>query len=102
LSVAQRASSVGTKKPSLGSDDPSRPTGPTHLSTSILRHRWRLWADLEARAAAAAGVALNPKFTIARYQAFPFGDNPTYLAGRKLIVDGMRAAGLPEGDMKTR
>ncbi len=54
----------------------------------------------EARKAAAAGLALDPKFTIARFQAFPFGDDPTYLAGRNLIVDGMRMAGLPEGAMK--
>ena len=50
----------------------------------------------EARAAATAGLALDPAFTIARFQAFPFGDNPTYLAGRERIVDGMRKAGLPE------
>jgi TolB-like protein len=56
----------------------------------------------EARAAAATGLALDPKFTTARFQAFPFGDNPTYLAGRERIVDGMRMAGLPEGGVKTR
>jgi TolB-like protein/class 3 adenylate cyclase len=50
----------------------------------------------EARAAATAGLALNPKFTIARFQASLWSDNPTYLAGRNLIVDGMRKAGLPE------
>jgi TolB-like protein/class 3 adenylate cyclase len=55
----------------------------------------------EARAAAAAGLALNPKFTIAWFQTFPFGDNPTYLGGRNQLVDGMRKAGLPEGAMKT-
>jgi tetratricopeptide (TPR) repeat protein len=55
----------------------------------------------EARAATAAGLALNPKFTIARFQASLWSDNPTYLAGRRLIVDGMRKAGLPEGAMKT-
>ena len=68
-----------------------------HLAASLA-----LMGRLEkARAAATAGLAIDPAFTIARFQAFPFGDNPTYLAGRKLIVDGMRKAGLPEGAMKT-
>ncbi len=48
----------------------------------------------EARAAAKAGLALNPTFTIRR--AGPLSDNPTYLAQRGRVYDGMRKAGVPE------
>jgi hypothetical protein len=75
----------------------TNPSVHVHLAASLA-----LMGRLEeARTSAAAGLVLNPKFTIERFQALPFGDNPTYLAGRKLIVDGMRMAGLPEGAMKT-
>ena len=75
----------------------TNPSVHVHLAASLA-----LMGRLEeARISGAAGLALNPKFTIARFQAFPFGDNPTYLAGRKRIVDGMRMAGLPEGAIKT-
>ena len=46
----------------------------------------------EARAAVKAGLALDPHFTIQRLV-----DNPTYLAGRERICEGMRMAGVPEG-----
>ena len=51
----------------------------------------------EARAAAQAGLALNPTFTIRRFRADAPSDNPTYLAGRERIYEGMRMAGVPEG-----
>ena len=51
----------------------------------------------QARAAAAAGLALHPQYTIARHEAVPLSDNPVYLAGRKLLFEGLRKAGLPEG-----
>ena len=71
----------------------TNPSVHIHLAASLA-----LMGRLEqARTAAAAGLALDPKFTIARFRAFPFGDNPAYLAGRNVIVDGMRMAGLPEG-----
>jgi len=50
----------------------------------------------EAQAAAKAGLALNPTFTICRFRAGAFSDNPTYLARRERIYDGMRKAGVPE------
>jgi TolB-like protein/class 3 adenylate cyclase len=50
----------------------------------------------EARAEVKAGLALAPKFSIARFQRGAESDNPTYLAQRKRIEDGMRKAGLPE------
>jgi tetratricopeptide (TPR) repeat protein len=51
----------------------------------------------EARAAARAGLALNPSFTIRRLHEFRPSDNPTYLAMRERIYQGLRMAGVPEG-----
>jgi tetratricopeptide (TPR) repeat protein len=50
----------------------------------------------EAQAAAKAGLALNPTFTLRRYRASAISDNPTYLAQRERFYDGMRRAGVPE------
>lgn len=43
-----------------------------------------------------AGLALDPGFTIQRFQASASSDNPVYLAGRERIYQGMRIAGVPE------
>jgi TolB-like protein/Flp pilus assembly protein TadD len=51
----------------------------------------------QARAAAKAGSALNPGFTIHAYRSNAVSDNPTYLAGRERIYEGLRLAGVPEG-----
>jgi TolB-like protein/class 3 adenylate cyclase/Flp pilus assembly protein TadD len=53
----------------------------------------------EARAAAKAGLALYPRFTIRRYRdvTYASSDNPTYRAGRDREIEGMRLAGVPEG-----
>jgi tetratricopeptide (TPR) repeat protein len=50
----------------------------------------------EARAAAAAGLALNPSFTIQRFRAGALSDHPTYLVQRDRFCEGMRKAGVPE------
>jgi tetratricopeptide (TPR) repeat protein len=50
----------------------------------------------EARKAAAAGLALNPGFTIRRVRAAINSDNPKFLAGRERQYIGMRLAGIPE------
>jgi TolB-like protein len=50
----------------------------------------------EARAATKAGLALNPTFTIHRFRAGTPSNNPTFLAQRERIYDGMRKAGVPE------
>ena len=51
----------------------------------------------QARAAAKAGLALDPKFTIRRFRVRSPSKNPIYLAGRERIYHGMRVAGVPEG-----
>jgi TolB-like protein len=55
----------------------------------------------DAREAARAGLELNPSFIISQYRSSPFSDNPVYLAGRERIYEGLRLAGVPEGDKKT-
>jgi TolB-like protein/DNA-binding winged helix-turn-helix (wHTH) protein/Flp pilus assembly protein TadD len=50
----------------------------------------------EARAAAQAGLVLNPTFTIRRYRARAASDYMAYLAGRERVYEGMRMAGVPE------
>ena len=61
---------------------------------AILAHLGRL---KEARAAVQAGLGLNPTFTISRFRANAASDNPTYLAQRERLYEGMRKAGVPEG-----
>jgi TolB-like protein/class 3 adenylate cyclase len=51
----------------------------------------------QARAAAQAGLTLDPTFTIRRYRVNTPSDNPTFLAMRKRLQEGMRVAGVPEG-----
>ena len=55
----------------------------------------------DAREAVRGGLELNPGFTIARLRSSAFSDNPVYLAGRERAYEGMRLAGVPEGDKKT-
>jgi TolB-like protein len=51
----------------------------------------------EARAAAQAGLVLDPNFTLRKFRLGAVSDNPTYLAKRERILEGMRMAGVPEG-----
>ena len=50
----------------------------------------------EARAAAQAGLALHPRFTIGRYRASAHCSHPAFLAGRERTYEGLRIAGVPE------
>ena len=73
------------------------------IEINPLAHIWlaaaltRLGALDEAKAAARAALALDPSFTIRRLRANVPSDNPTFLAGRERIYEGMRLAGVPEG-----
>jgi TolB-like protein/class 3 adenylate cyclase/Flp pilus assembly protein TadD len=49
----------------------------------------------EARAAVRAGLALDPTFTIRRMRG-RMSDDPTFRAGIKRALEGMRMAGVPE------
>jgi TolB-like protein len=59
----------------------------------------RLGEPDEARAAAQAGLALDPGFTIRRFRdaTNARSDNPAFLAGRERHIEGFRLAGVPEG-----
>jgi TolB-like protein len=97
---------VGIAKSQLGADDEAimwlrrsidanRNMPYTHLSlAAALALLGRL--D-EARAAAKAGLALDPAFTIRRFRRQLSSDNPTYLAKRERVYEGMQLAGVPEG-----
>jgi TolB-like protein len=50
----------------------------------------------EAQSMVQAGLVLIPTFTLRRFRAGAFSDNPTYLAQRERVVEGMRKAGVPE------
>jgi TolB-like protein/class 3 adenylate cyclase/Flp pilus assembly protein TadD len=50
----------------------------------------------EARAEVKAGVALAPNYSIALFLSMAESDNPTYLAQRERILEGLRKAGVPE------
>jgi TolB-like protein/class 3 adenylate cyclase/Flp pilus assembly protein TadD len=51
----------------------------------------------EARSAVQAGLALSPGFTIRRFRAGAQSDNPTFLAQRERVYEGLHKAGVPEG-----
>ena len=51
----------------------------------------------EARSELAAGLALDPGFTIANFQSAVSSDNPLYLEQRARVIVDMRRAGIPEG-----
>jgi TolB-like protein/class 3 adenylate cyclase len=50
----------------------------------------------EARAAAQAGLAFDPTFTIRAFRLGAASDNPQFLARRERIYEGMRKAGVPD------
>jgi TolB-like protein/class 3 adenylate cyclase len=51
----------------------------------------------QAKAAAKAGSALDPSFTVRRFRNGALSDNPTYLATRERVYQGLRMAGVLEG-----
>ncbi len=67
-----------------------------HLAAA-LAHLGRL--D-EARSAVQAGLALDPTFTLSCFRVNAPSDNPTFLAERERRYEGMRLAGVPEGDVR--
>ncbi|MCK1299618.1 adenylate/guanylate cyclase domain-containing protein [Bradyrhizobium sp. 24] len=51
----------------------------------------------EALEARNAGLRLDPNFTVARFRNERRSENPTFLAQRERIYEGLRLAGVPEG-----
>ena len=97
---------IGIAKSQMGADaeavawlrrsieaNPNNPMAHFNLAAVLAR-----LGDLnEARAAAQAGLARNPSFTIRRFRVSAWSDNPTFLAWRERMNEGMRMAGVPEG-----
>ena len=98
-------SSAGTSKLHLAQDaaavmwfrraiEANRNFAFTHLSlAAALAYLGRI--D-EAHAAAKAGLALEPSFTIGRFRVGARSDNLVYIGGRERIYEGMRRAGVPK------
>ncbi len=63
-------------------------------NSAALAHLGRLG---EAQSEVNAGLAIAPNFSIAHFRNAVESDNPTYLAQRERVIEGMRKAGLPEG-----
>jgi hypothetical protein len=61
------------------------------------------WAghDKEAKDAAAQLQKLYPGFTLQTLPGMLLSDDPTYNAQLQRIVEGLRKAGVPEGEAKT-
>jgi TolB-like protein/class 3 adenylate cyclase/Tfp pilus assembly protein PilF len=57
----------------------------------------RLGQVVEARASVQAGLALDPHFTVRRFEAGRPSEHPRYVAGHKRHLEGLRKAGVPEG-----
>jgi class 3 adenylate cyclase/TolB-like protein/Tfp pilus assembly protein PilF len=76
---------------------PESPYARIHLAAA------NAWAghDKEAREAVAQLQKVYPGFTVQKYAGLHFTDDPTFTAQRARIVEGLRKAGLPEGDKKT-
>jgi adenylate cyclase len=54
----------------------------------------------EAKEAVAELRKLYPDFTVQTWAGIPWGDDPTFNAQYQRIVEGLRKAGLPEGEAK--
>ena len=75
--------------------DANRNYPPNHFyNAAALANLGRLG---EAQSEVKAGLAIAPKYTVANYRGGMESDNPTFLAQRERIIEGMRKAGVPEG-----
>ena len=57
--------------------------------------------DAEAKAAVASLLKLKPRLTVQQLTSLKLSDDPQFLREVQPIVEGLRKAGLPEGDAKT-
>ena len=63
-------------------------------------HAW-LGQIKEAKEAAASMLKFYPGFTIQGFGAIPWSDNPTFNQQFQRMLEGLRKAGVPEGEKKT-
>jgi adenylate cyclase len=57
--------------------------------------------DKEAKEAAAQLQKVYPGFTVQTWAGHHFSDDPTFDAQFQRVLEGLRKAGLPEGEKKT-
>ena len=64
---------------------------------------WSRWTgrDKEAKDAAAQLQKVYPGFTVQTWLGMHWSDDPTFNAQYQRIVEGLRKAGVPEGEKKT-
>jgi adenylate cyclase len=60
-----------------------------------------LGRDTEAKAAAADLLRLRPDFNVSDWSKLKFSDNPQFQSEYQRIGEGLRKAGLPEGQEKS-
>ncbi len=60
-----------------------------------------LGRDAEAKTAVVGLLKLRPDFTVQQFANMKWSDNPQYQREYARIVEGLRKAGVPEGDKKT-
>ena len=81
----------------------ARAGAPDNLYTLVHLAAANAWTghDKEAKEAVVQLQKFRPGFTAQTYAGIHFSDDPTFTAQRARIVEGLRKAGLPEGDKKT-
>ena len=81
----------------------SAQSGPNFLFARVHLAAANAWAghDMEAREAAAQLQKNYPDFTVQKYATMHYSDDPTFVSQRARIVEGLRKAGVPEGEKKT-
>jgi TolB-like protein len=89
--VGQNDAAVAWLRRSIESNR-NNPMSHFHLAAALAL----LDLDEDARSAPRDGLALNPQFTVARYEGAWRYQNFDYSAGRQAILEGLRKAGLPE------
>ena len=71
-------------------------------SAPLPRLRRRLGRhDKEAKDAAAQLQKVHPGYTVQTWAGIHWSDNPTFNAGNQRFIEGLRKAGMPEGEKKT-
>ena len=76
------------------------PTNFYPLVDLVAANAW-LGRDKEAKEAAAQLQKVYPGFTVQGWAGIHWTDDPTFNAQYARIVEGLRKAGLPEGEKKT-
>jgi TolB-like protein len=76
---------------------------PKVFYTYVLAAAVNAWAghDKEAKDAAAQLEEVSPGYTVQTWVGRHMSDDPTYNARNQRIIEGMRKAGVPEGEQKT-